>query len=145
VSATEPTPTSASGRLQEGVAGLRVPEPSADTERALFKVSLALPVIGLVLIVLAWYNASGTAYVADQIPMLISGGLLGLGLMLVGLGLFLRFSVTRLLRFWLARLVTEHQAQTDRMVEALDRIEAAVRDATTDAPVVVKVHEPDRT
>ncbi|MCU1454894.1 MAG: hypothetical protein JWN46_3040 [Acidimicrobiales bacterium] len=144
MSASDPTPTSAAGRLQEGVAGLRVPEPSADAERLLFQVSMALPVVGVALIVLAWYNASGTAYVADQIPMLISGGLLGLGLVLVGLGLFLRFSVTRLLRFWLARLVAEHQAQTDRMVEALDRIEAAVRDATTEAPVAVKVSEADR-
>ena len=142
MSATDPSPTSAADRLHEGVAGLRVPEPSADVERALYKASIVLPAVGLVLIAVAWFNASGTAYVADQIPMLISGGLLGLALVLVGLGLFLRFSVARVLRFWLARLVHEHQAQTDRLVEALDRIEVAVRDATTDAPVVVQVHEP---
>jgi hypothetical protein len=38
--------------------------------------------------------------------------------------LFLRFSLARLLRFWLARLVVEQQAQTDRVVDALARIEA---------------------
>ncbi|MCU1353991.1 MAG: hypothetical protein JWM05_3200 [Acidimicrobiales bacterium] len=144
MTANDQSSTDASTRLEEGVAGLRVPEPSADTERLLFKVGLALPAIGVVLIVLAWYNASGTAYVADQVPMLISGGLLGLGLVLVGLGLFLRFSITRLFRFWLARLVHEHQTQTDRLVEALGKVEAAVRDATTDAPVVVKLNEPSR-
>ena len=48
--------------------------------------------------------------------------------MLTGFGLFLRFSVSRLLRFGLARLVHEHQAQTDRIVEALSALEAAIRE-----------------
>ena len=91
------------------------------------KLGVALPVVGVVLIVIAYWNASGSAYVADQVPMLISGGLLGLGLAIIGLGLFLRYSLARLLRFWLARLVVEQQAQTDRVVEALGRVEDALR------------------
>ena len=47
--------------------------------------------------------------------------------MLIGLGLFLRFSLTKLFRFWLARLVYEHQTQTDRMVDAMAKVEAAIR------------------
>lgn len=128
-------------RLESGVADLHVPEPNADAERLLMKLGVGLPVVGVVLIIIGWFNASGTAFVADQIPMLISGGILGMGLITVGLGLFVRFSLARLLRFWMARLVVEQQAQTDRMVDALERIEAAVRDATIDAPVVVEVNE----
>ena len=124
---TEPTANPAD-RLEEGVEELRVPEPSADAESLLMKVGLALPVIGVILIVVAYWNASGTAYVADQVPMLISGGILGLGLAIIGLGLFIRFSLAWLLRFWLARLVVEQQAQTDRLVEALGRIEAKLGD-----------------
>jgi hypothetical protein len=120
---TDPTPTNAADRLAAGVDELHVPEPSADAEALLVKIGFALPAIGVVLILLAWYNASDTAFVADQIPMLISGGLLGLGLAILGVGLFLRFSLARLLRFWMARLVVEQQAQTDRVVEALARIE----------------------
>ena len=45
-------------------------------------------------------------------------------LAIIGVGLFIRFSLARLLRFWLARMVVEQQAQTDRVVEALARIEA---------------------
>jgi len=86
-------------------------------------------------------QAAGTKYVADQMPMLISGGLFGLALIMVGVGLFIRFSLARLLRFWLARLVVEQQAQTDRLVDSLSRIEDAVRDATTDGPAVVQVNE----
>ena len=82
----------------------------------------------LVLILIAWWNAADTPYVADQVPMLISGGLVGLGLAVMGVGLFLRFSLARVLRFWLARMVAEQQLQTDRVVEALDRVEAALRE-----------------
>jgi hypothetical protein len=136
---TDQTSTSAAARLESGIEGIHVPEPSADTEALLLKLGVALPVIGVLLIVVAWWNASDAKYVADQIPMLISGGILGLGLAVVGLGLFLRFSLARMTRFWLARMVVEQQASADRIVEALAAVEAAVRDATTDQPVVVQV------
>lgn len=124
---TEPTADhapSAADRLEQGVEELHVPEPSADAEARLMKIGLALPILGVVLILAAYWTSSGSKYVADQIPMLISGGILGLGLAVIGVGLFIRFSLARLLRFWLARMVVEQQAQTDRVVDALARIEA---------------------
>ena len=124
---TEPA-TSAADRLEAEVDALHVPEPSADAEAMLLKLGFALPVIGVVLIVIAYWNASSTEFVADQVPMLISGGILGIGLAIIGVGLFIRFSLARLLRFWLARLVVEQQAQTDRVVDALGRVEAALRE-----------------
>ena len=131
----------ATDRLEKDVADLRVPHPSADTEALLMKIAVALPAIGVVLILAAYWQASGAKYVADQIPMLISGGLLGLGLITIGLGLFLRFSLARILRLWLARQVAEQQAQTDRIIEALSGVEAAVRDATSDQPVVIQLND----
>lgn len=124
---TDPTAShepSAADRLELGVEDLHVPEPSADAEGLLLKIGLALPLIGVVLIIVAYWNASGSKYVADQVPMLISGGILGIGLAIIGVGLFIRFSLARLLRFWLARMVVEQQTQTDRVVEALARIES---------------------
>lgn len=121
---TAPTDTSAADRLERGVDELHVPEPSADAEGMLLKLGIALPVIGVILIIVAYWNASGSKYVADQVPMLISGGILGIGLAIIGVGLFIRFSLARLLRFWLARMVVEQQTQTDRVVDALARIEA---------------------
>ncbi|MCU1356014.1 MAG: hypothetical protein JWM89_1432 [Acidimicrobiales bacterium] len=129
----------AADRLESGVDAIHVPEPSADTEALLLKLGVVLPLVGVVLILLAYWNASDAKFVADQIPMLISGGIFGVGLIVVGLGLFIRFSLARLLRFWLARLVVEQQASTDRVVEALAKVELAVRDATTDQPVIVQV------
>lgn len=168
---TDTQSTTAADRLEAGVADVHVPEPSADSEALLLKVGFALPIVGVVLILVAWWQASGSKFVADQIPMLISGGILGLALIIVGLGLFIRFSLARLLRFWLARLVVEQQAQTDRLVDAvgqvrgasganpkgavmddsaqvdrlvaaLSQVEVAIRDATTDAPVVVELSDP---
>lgn len=106
-------------RLQGDVQDLHVPEPSADREAMLLRVGMALPVIGLLLIGVAWFQASGTAIVADQIPMLISGALVGLGLILAGAAIWIRFSIARLLRVWLARDLIERQRQTDQLVAAL--------------------------
>jgi hypothetical protein len=139
---TDQTTTSAADRLETGIQGISVPEPSADTEALLLKLGVGLPVLGVIMIILAWWNAAGSKYVADQIPMLISGAILGLALIVVGLGLFIRFSLARMTRFWLARMVVEQQASADRIVDALAKVESAVRDATTDQPVIVQV--PDK-
>lgn len=113
-------------RLRADLADVHVPEPNADAEAWLTKLGLVLPLVGLVLIGVGWWGASGTALVAEQIPLLISGGVLGVGLAVIGVGLYIRFSLARVLRFWLARFVVEQQAQTDRVVEALARIEATL-------------------
>lgn len=126
--------TTAADRLEAAVADIHVPEPSSDAEDLLLKLGFGLPIVGVALILVAWWQAAGTKYVADQMPMLISGGLFGLALIIVGLGLFIRFSIARLLRFWLARLVVEQQAQTDRLVEALARVEAAARSGGAGQP-----------
>ncbi|HXH56069.1 hypothetical protein [Iamia sp.] len=110
------------GRVQQ----MHVPEPKADREALLLKVGTALVAVGVVLILFAWYQASGTPSVAEQIPYAISGGLTGLALVIIGSALVIRFSLARLFRFWLARIVYEHQVQTDRTVEALGRIESAL-------------------
>lgn len=115
---------SAVQQLSSGVSDLRVPEPKADREALLLKVGYGLAVLGALLILLAWFGASGTRDVGEQVPYLISGGLLGLALVIAGTGLVMRYSLARLFRFWLARLLYEHQAQTDRTVDALGRIEA---------------------
>src|SRR5437660_335195 len=41
-------------------------------------------VLGLVIILLAWYGAAHTPYVQQQIPYLVSGSFVGLGLMVLG-------------------------------------------------------------
>jgi hypothetical protein len=68
-------------------------------ERWLFGLGGALMVAGFVAVIIGWVGASRTVLVAGQIPYLISGGLIGLGL--IFLGGFLYFG------HWLAVLVRE--------------------------------------
>lgn len=135
-SATQPSESAlaAVARLEAGMADLKVPEPMARAEGVLLKAGLVLPLVGLGLIIVAWWMTSGTLDVGEQVPMVMSGGLLGLALIMVGLGLFLRYSLTRLFRFWLARVMVEQQAQTQLVVDALARVEAAVRDQGSSSP-----------
>jgi hypothetical protein len=73
----------------------------AVTESWLFAIGGALVLVGIVLIIIGWVGSSQTILVAGQIPYLISGGLLGLGL--IFLGGFLYFG------HWLAVLVRENR------------------------------------
>jgi hypothetical protein len=119
-----------SGRLEQfvtGVHGLRVPNQSESLERRLYLAGIVLPALGLIVIWIGWWGASGTKYVYQEIPYIISGGIFGVALVLIGAALFARYSVARLLRFWLARLVAEQQIQTDRVVNVIGSLAEAVK------------------
>jgi hypothetical protein len=79
-----------------------------------------LPVLGLLAIAVGWYGVSHTARTWRQTPYLVSGGLLGLGL--IFLGGFAYFG------FWMTTFVEESRRQT----AVLERIEAAL--ATREEP-----------
>lgn len=113
-------------RLEAGIGGVRVPEPRADRETLLLRAGFLLVVVGIVAVFVGYVGASGTRDVSEQVPYLISGGLLGLASVTLGTGLVMRYSLARLFRYWLARLLAEHGLQTDRTVDALGRIEAVL-------------------
>ena len=115
----EPVPSSRDARLAEAVGRLRTRVDMATVDRWLMAAGPVLVVFGLLLIYLGWYGASNTTRVFLQIPYMISGGLLGVGLMFTG-G-FLYFAR------WLNDLVNENQrraAAAERQAEVLERIEA---------------------
>jgi hypothetical protein len=101
-------------RLANGVRGLRTR--SGGAQRVLMIIGGVLIPLGLIAVVLGWWGASRTPYLFEQVPYLISGGLLGIGL--VFLGGFLYFT------HWLTELVREHRAQSTAVVEAVNRLEA---------------------
>lgn len=89
-------------------------------EQWLFVAGGALALAGIVLVIIGWVGTSHTVLVAGQIPYVVSGGLLGLGL--IFLGGFLYFG------YWLALLVRdgrarrqEDQAELARMATSLER------------------------
>ena len=59
------------------------------------------------------HNSSDPLVQNDAVTL----GLGGIVAALIGGALFLRFSIASFLRFWLARLIYEQKAQTDRLLE----------------------------
>jgi hypothetical protein len=88
--------------------------------------------LGLAVIGIGWYGTAHTGYVFEQVPYLVSGGLLGLGLTICGALIF--FSS------WLARLVSLQREQAELIRRLADRPTAPEPDSTRLLPTV----EPDR-
>jgi hypothetical protein len=113
VDVAEPAP--AANRLQEAISRLRIQAVrTGANDRALLVAGGAIGAVGLVVVVLGWYGAAHTITLQEQVPYLISGGLLGLAL--VFLGGFLYFA------YWLTQLVQEQRKQTVALVDALNSL-----------------------
>ena len=108
--------------FQAELARLRVKRTSPTTEQRLLLAGIVLMPLGLVLVLVGYLGASGTTEFSSQVPYLLSGGVLGLGVTIVGAALFLRYSLGRYLRFWLLRLIYEEHTTADRQVDALERL-----------------------
>jgi hypothetical protein len=96
-----------------------------EPERALAIASAVLLPLGLAIIVLGWYGASHTPYLFEQVPYLISGGLLGLGLAVVG-GLVYFGS-------WVARGAAEQRRQNEEVAGLLREIREDLRSGAASA------------
>ena len=107
-------------QFRREIADMRLRDPASGRDRVLLRVGAAVAVAGLVVGVVAYAMSHGTDNPLTQRDA-IALGLLGVSLTVLGAALFLRYSVARFLRFWLARLTYEQQAQTDRVVDAIER------------------------
>lgn len=121
---------------------LKVKGTSPDAESRLLVAGVVLMPVGIVLVLAGWFGASGTTELSSQVPYLLSGGVLGLGSIVVGAALFLRYSLGRYLRFWLLRLVYEERAASDRNVDALTSLgDVLLRATNHDQTVAPSVRE----
>ncbi len=94
----------------------------AATERWMLIVGIVLVVAGVALGIMGavqTINAGDSP--ADQRAFTASGVLLGILLAVAGAALFVRYSLARFMRFWLLRMVYENRAETDRVVDAIER------------------------
>jgi hypothetical protein len=112
-------------RLRSSVGGLRTRAVARGLDFYLFLAGAVLVPFGIFVMVLGWYGASHTGYLFEQIPYVISGGLIGLGLVLVGS--FAYFA------YWLTRIFHQQREQADRTIAVLERLESRLGDlpATT--------------
>src|SRR5688500_19384429 len=91
----------------------RISLPSIDVtvaESMSFLAALMLPA-GIVVVLLGWWGAAHTPFVFEQIPYLISGGLLGVALVTGG-GLLYMGS-------WLARLAEQQREESQQLRDVL--------------------------
>lgn len=105
--------------FRDDMAQMKLADPAASGERRALQLGVGLMVLGVVLVALGWYGASGESEVWKEIPYLISGGLGGLTVAVIGSALYLRASLARQHRLALVRMLAEQRAQTDRLVDAL--------------------------
>ena len=116
-------------RLKSSIGTLRTRAVGRGLDFYLFVAGAVLVPLGILVMVLGWYGASNTGYLFEQIPYVISGGLIGLGLVVVGS--FAYFA------YWLTRMFHQQREQADRTVAVLERLEAklsALPAATGPAP-----------
>jgi hypothetical protein len=101
-------------RLAEQVGELRGRRSLSSDRWMLLVGGLLLP-LGIVLVLLGWWGASHTVFVFEQVPYLLSGGVLGLALVIAG-G-FVYFA------YWLTLMVRESRLGRAELTAALNRVE----------------------
>ena len=105
-------------QFKEEIAEMGVKDPAVARDRMLLRASVVLLVAGPVLGVIAYFMSHGTENPLEQRDAVVLA-LIGVTLSVGGGALFVRYALASFMRFWLARLCWEQQAQTDRVIEAL--------------------------
>jgi hypothetical protein len=88
-------------------------------------VGAALMGLGFVAIVLGWYGAAHSTYLFQEVPYLISGGLLGVALAATGGLLF--FGA------WLVRMIEENRQYANRVAQTLESVDRVLGAIVSDA------------
>lgn len=115
--------TSRFSRLTEAVAQLRTRAAGGRLDQWMLIIGGVLMPLGILLIILGWVGASHTPFSFEQTPYLISGGILGLALVISG-G-FVYFA------YWQTLRVRESREQAEAVTAALARLESLLASGAT--------------
>jgi hypothetical protein len=105
------------------VAGMGIKDPALARDRMLLRLGVVGMAAGVLITLIAYIadrgipSTSATAMLEQGDYQIIA--LIGIAVAVVGAALFLRYSIAQFLRFWLARLIYEQQAATDRTIDAI--------------------------
>jgi len=103
--------------LATGLARLRRRASMLPTERWLAIAGGVLMPLGVVLVIIGWYGAAHTSRLFEEIPYLISGGLLGIVLSTIGAAMYFGY--------WLTRIVAGQRQMVDVLVRVEAKLDAA--------------------
>ncbi len=105
-------------RFKQEIADMGLRDPATSRDRTLLRMGAAGLMLGPAIAIAAYFMSHGTTNPLSQRDAIIVA-LIGVSITVAGGALFVRYSMATFLRFWLARLSFEQQAQTDRVVAAL--------------------------
>lgn len=97
-------------RFLQEVADIRIKATGRDA--ALLRAGAAMMPVGVGLAVVAWFLSRNTESALEQNDHLVMA-LIGVTVAIVGVGLFLRYSLAEFLRFWMARLIHQQAVAAD--------------------------------
>jgi hypothetical protein len=97
------------------IASMKLRDPAAGRDLVFLRAGVVGMAAGIVITVVAYFMSHGTSSQLSQNDAQ-TVGMIGIAVAVVGAAVFLRYSIAQFLRFWLARLIYEQQAQTDRLL-----------------------------
>lgn len=100
------------------VADMKLRDPATGLDRLLVRLGVVGLVAGPGFGVAAWFLVHGTRNPLQQRDAIVVA-LLGLTVAVVGGALFVKGAMAGFLRFWMARMCYEQQAQADRIAASL--------------------------
>jgi hypothetical protein len=103
-------------RFVRDIAELKIPDPAAGRPRLWLRIGAGMMVLGLVLGVVAYlvsHRTSSSLVQGDAVTI----GLGAVTVSVVGAALFLRYSLTGFLRFWMARQSYDLTVLADRLLD----------------------------
>jgi hypothetical protein len=106
-------------QFQDEVGKLKVSGGGANPERLGAQWGIGLTIVGFIVAIVAYWSALDNPNTNTQLRSQIIA-LIGVGVAIVGIVIWLRNSITRYLRYWLIRLVYEQREQTDAIVKSLN-------------------------
>jgi hypothetical protein len=105
-------------RFKQEINDMGLRDPATSRDRTLLRLGAAGLLLGPAIAIAGYFMSHATAKPLEQGDATIVS-IIGLTLTVAGAALFVRYSMATFLRFWLARLSFEQQAQTDRIVAAV--------------------------
>ena len=115
---TERMNTDRADRFKAEVADMKLRDPATGLDRMLTRLGLVGLGGGVAMGVIAYFMSHGTTNPLQQRDAIVLG-LLGVTIALVGGALWLKATLAGFLRFWIARICYEQQAQADHIAAAV--------------------------
>ena len=102
--------------FQEQIAAMRTKTSRGSSEQVLLVIGILLMLAGIVLGFISYFSSTNTDKALDQNELIILA-ITGVSLSLLGVAIFLRYSISRFLRFWLLRQIYENRGEAKKSEE----------------------------